>query len=234
MLIDPPLVEGRLLRRYKRFFADVEMADGSVEVTHCPNPGSMLGLATPGARCFVSRSDNPKRKLALTLELVEARESLVCVNTHRANALAAEALHARKAPGLEAYDRVRPEAPYGQNSRVDFLLEGDGLPNAFVEVKSVTLSREPGLAEFPDSKSERAVKHLRELGAVVNSGHRAMVLFLVQRDDCARFSPAADIDPAFARALDEAKEGGVELGFYACPWTPGGASFNPRPLEFVA
>ena len=129
---------------------------------------------------------------------------------------------------------MRPEAPYGQNSRVDFLLEGDGLPNAFVEVKSVTLSREPGLAEFPDSKSERAVKHLRELGAVVNSGHRAMVLFLVQRDDCARFSPAADIDPAFARALDEAKEGGVELGFYACPWTPGGASFNPRPLEFVA
>jgi sugar fermentation stimulation protein A len=223
MILDPPLTEAVLLRRYKRFFADVRLADGSEATAHCPNPGSMLGLVREGAGCWLSRSDNPKRKLALTLELVETDGGLVCVNTHRANALAFEALAAGRVPGLEAYKAIRPEAAYGERSRVDFLLEGEGLAPTYVEVKSVTLSRTSGLAEFPDSRSERALKHMGELVGVTRTGARAVVLFMIQRGDCTKFAPAADIDPAFARALAEAEAAGVEVRVMTAAWSAHGA-----------
>jgi sugar fermentation stimulation protein A len=212
-----PLARGRLVRRYKRFLADVVLDGETDAVTiHCPNPGSMLGLAEPGATVWLSRSPDPRRKLACTLELVEANGALVGVNTMHPNRLVAEALAAARIPELAGYDTVRAEVKYGDASRVDFLLEGSGRPNCWVEVKGVTLSRRPGLAEWPDCTSTRAARHLRELQAVATAGDRAVVLFVVQRDDCAAVSVAADLDPVFAAELERAARGGVEILAYGC------------------
>lgn len=210
-----PLESGVLIQRYKRFFADVAMDDGRAVTAHCPNTGPMLGLNRPGSRVWLSRSDSPTRKLAHTLEFVEQDGARVGVNTHRTNKLVAEALAARTLPELAAWSSARAEVRYGAASRVDFLLEGDG-PPCWLEVKSVTLSRTPGLAEFPDCRTERGAKHLAELAAMVDEGHAAAVLFAVQRSDCDRFTAARDLDLAFAEALDRAKAKGVRVLAYGC------------------
>jgi sugar fermentation stimulation protein A len=223
-----PLARGRLVSRYKRFFADVVLDDGRAITAHCPNPGAMLGLNTPGLPCWVSRSDDPKRKLAHTLELVEADGGLVGINTMHPNRLVAEALAADAIPELTGYATHRREVRYGANSRVDFLLEHPDRPPCWLEVKNCHLRRTGTLAEFPDCVAARSLKHLRELTAMVEAGHRAVALFVIQRTDCDAFQACADLDPAFAAGLGRAIEGGVELFAYACDITLEGVSIARR------
>lgn len=211
-----PLERGRLVSRYKRFFADVVMDDGREITAHCPNPGAMLGLNTPGLTAWLSRSDDPKRKLAHTLELVEADGGLVGINTMHPNRLVAEALAADAIPELSGYASIRREVKYGVGSRVDFLLEHPDRPPCWLEIKNVHLMRTPGLAEFPDCVAARSLKHLRELEAMVAEGDRAVVLFIVQRTDCDTFSACRELDPAFARGLENAADAGVEVLVYPC------------------
>ena len=220
MLFDPPLTAGVLVRRYKRFLADVAIA-GRAEVAHCANPGSMLGLAEPGSAIWLSASLNPLRRLRFTWELVTADGALVGINTACANRLAEEAIRAGRIEPLAGYVSLRREVAYGEGSRIDFLLEASGRPACYVEVKSVTLKRRMA-AEFPDSVTARGARHLRELSAMAAAGKRAVMLFVAQREDCASLAVAADIDPAYARALAVAREAGVEILAYACRVRPTG------------
>jgi sugar fermentation stimulation protein A len=219
MLFPSPLARGTLVSRYKRFFADVALDDGTEITAHCPNPGAMLGLNTPGLRAYVSRSDDPKRKLAHTLELVEADGGLVGINTMHPNRLVAEALAADHFPELTGYASHRREVRYGENSRVDFLLEAPDRPPCWLEVKNCHLRRTGTLAEFPDCVAARSLKHLRELTAMVEAGQRAVMLFVIQRTDCDAFSACAELDPAYAKGLTEAAARGVEVLAYACEIT---------------
>jgi len=216
MLLPQPLVRGRLVQRYKRFFADLVLDDGREVTAHCPNPGAMLGVNLPGQGAWVSRSDDPKRKLPWTLQLVEANGGLVGINTMLPNRLVAEALAADAIPELSGYASVRPEVKYAQASRVDFLLTGPDRPPCWLEVKNVHLSRTPGLAEFPDCVAARSTRHLGDLADRVAAGDRAVALFVVQREDCEGFQACADLDPAFARGLAQASAAGVEVLVYAC------------------
>lgn len=212
----PPLVTGRLIQRYKRFLADVELDTGEIVTAHCANSGSMLGVAPPGARVWLSRSDDPKRKLAHSWLIVEIGTALVGIDTGHPNALVAEAIRDGTIAEAAGYASLRREVKYGVNSRVDILLEDDARGRLFVEVKNVHLSRRPGLAEFPDSVTARGTKHLGELAAEVERGHRAMMVFLVQRTDATEMSLARDIDPAYGHAFDKALRAGVEAVAYAC------------------
>lgn len=207
----PPLVEGRLLGRRQRFLADVDL-DGETVVAHCANTGSMLGCKEPGSRVWLSRAEGEKRKLSWTWELVEARPGVpVGIHTGRANALVAEALAAGRIAELAAYTRLRREVQYGrEGSRIDLLLEWANGRLAYVEVKNVTAAVEHGVALFPDAVSERGSKHLRELKAMVADGHRAAVVFCVQRADADEVRPFDAVDPAYGRGLREALAVGVE------------------------
>jgi len=220
-----PLRRGRLLKRYKRFLADVCFDDGEEVTAHCPNPGSMLSVSDPGSTVWLSHSDNPKRKLAHTLELIETPGGIVGVNPNRANALALEAIEAGAIAALSGYETIRREVRYGANSRIDLLLAGDGRPDCYVEVKSVTMRRDRdavGLAEFPDAVTQRGAKHLGELAAMTGDGARAAMIYLAQRADCGRFAVAADIDPAYAAAFETAVAAGVEMLALRCTIDPGG------------
>jgi sugar fermentation stimulation protein A len=227
------LTEGRLIQRYKRFLADVKLADGTAVTAHVPNSGTMLGLSAPGSRVWLSRSDNPTRKLAYTLELVEADGHPVGVNTGHPNALAAASVRAGAIPELAGYDTVRREAKYGRNSRIDLLLEAHARPPVYVEVKNVHLRRPDRFggtaAEFPDCVTTRGAKHLIELADMVALGYRAVMLYLVQRVDCDHFRVAEDIDPAYHRGLVIARAAGVETLCYSCTVTPE-AILLDRPL----
>jgi len=215
-----PLVPATLVRRYKRFLADVVLPGGEQVTVHVANPGSMLGLAQPGARVWLSKSENPKRKLAYSWELVEvafgADPEIVGVNTAHPNLLVAEALVAGLIPDLAGYASLRREVRYGKNSRIDFVLEDPTRPACYVEVKNVHLMRQNGLAEFPDSVTARGAKHLDELAVVVGTGRRAVMLFLIQIGSAERLALARDIDPGYGRAFDRAREAGVEALAYRC------------------
>ncbi|MGJ8582622.1 MAG: DNA/RNA nuclease SfsA [Marinosulfonomonas sp.] len=215
MLFPTPLIHGRLLRRYKRFLADVELDDGRVVVAHCANPGAMTGLDMPGLSVWLEPNDDPKKKLDYGWRLLELPGGAwVGIDTSIPNRVVKEALLDRKIAALAEYSVVRPEVKYGQASRIDFLLQQDGLADAYVEVKNVHLSREAEWAEFPDSKTVRGTKHLNELAEMVRQGHRAIMLYLVQRTDCQKFRLARDIDPTYAAAFDQARAAGVEILCY--------------------
>ncbi len=228
-----PLIRATLVQRYKRFLADVKLENGETVTAHCANPGSMAGLKDPGLTVWLEPNDNPKRKLRYSWELAELPDgNLVCVNTAMANKIVAEALHARKIPALAPYPDIRPEVKYGQSSRIDFLLRAKDLPDCYLEVKSVTLSRRPGLAEFPDSVTKRGTKHLQELAAMVAAGQRAMMLYLVQHSGAQRFTLARDIDPAYAEAFAKARAAGVEVLCYATDLSHKGQSLaRELPLD---
>jgi sugar fermentation stimulation protein A len=214
MRFPAPLIPATLVRRYKRFLADVRLASGEVVTAHCANPGSMIGLDVPGAPVWLSVSANPKRKLSHSWELIEVDlgggSELVGINTGHPNALAAEAIGAGAIPELAGYASVRREVKYGKASRVDFLLEHPQRPPCYLEIKNVHLMRRPGLAEFPDAVTKRGAKHLGELSDMVALGARAVMLFLVQIGSARRFTLARDIDPAYAAAFAAARAAGVE------------------------
>jgi sugar fermentation stimulation protein A len=220
MLLPQPMARGRLVQRYKRFFADVALDDGREIVAHCPNPGAMLGLNTPGLRAWVSAADGAKRKLAWTLELVEADGGLVGVNTLAPNRLVAEALAADAIAELAGYASCRREVRFGAASRVDFLLTDPDRAPCFLEVKNCHLRRSGTLAEFPDCVAARSAKHLRELTTEVAKGARSVQLFVIQRTDCDRFAACADLDPAYASGLAAAAAAGVEVLCYGCDISP--------------
>ncbi len=212
MRFQTPLVPARLIRRYKRFLADVTLeSDGREVIAHCPNPGAMLGLAQPGMRVWLEPNDDPKKKLKFGWRLAELEDGhLAGIDTSVPNRVVGEALRAGLVPELADYSNVRPELKYGANSRVDFLLSEPGLRDCYVEVKNVHLRRDGDLAEFPDCVTARGAKHLDELSAMVAEGHRAVMLYLVQRTDCTRFDLARDLDPAYGIAFDRARKAGVE------------------------
>jgi len=218
MDLPQPLVEGRLIRRYKRFLADVELANGSVVTAHTANTGTMLQCAVPGYRVLLSRSDNPKRKLRWSWELVEVNGSWVDINTHRANRVVEEALRSNRIPEFAGYE-VTPEFTYA-NSRIDFMLQSQN-EKVLLEVKNVTLCCEPETACFPDAVTTRGQKHLRDLMKAAGEGWRAVVFFLVQRAEAQAFTPADKIDAEYGRLLREAVVAGVEVLAYRTQVTPG-------------
>jgi sugar fermentation stimulation protein A len=219
MKFHAPLVRGTLVQRYKRFMADVVLDTGETITAHCANSGAMAGLKAPGSTVWLSPAANPDRKLKYSWELIEADGHLVGINTMHPNHIVAEAIRAGAIAPLTGYASLRQEVKYGRNSRIDILLEDPDRPACYVEVKNVHLRRDGPLAEFPDAVTERGAKHLVELGDMVEAGHRAVMLYLVQRMDCDRFAIAGDVDPTYDAGLKVARERGVEVLCYACRLT---------------
>ncbi len=225
MRFQEPLIPATFLRRYKRFLVDVKLEDGRPLTAHCPNSGSLATATGPGWPVMLSDSHNPKRKLRFTWEMIHNGRCWIGINTHRANALAAEAIEEGVIPQLQGYGTIRREVRYGERSRVDLLLEGAG-PPCWVEVKNVTMVDGAGRFAFPDAPTERGRRHLAELSARVRRGDRAVMLFVIQRSDGEGFVPAEAIDPAYAKALQEARDTGVEI----LAWR---ADVQPEGLEIV-
>lgn len=217
----PALVEGRLIQRRNRFVAEVDL-DGRMVEAHCPNTGSMLGCKAPGSRVWLSPAENPERKLQWTWEIVEALPGvLVGLHTGRPNGLVEEAIRAGRVAELAAYTAIRREVKYGkENSRIDLLLEGEGLPPCYVEVKNVTAAVDDGIGFFPDAVTERGAKHLREMMEVVREGGRAALVFCVQRGDVTEVRPADHIDPVYGRTLRAAMAAGVDVVALRATVTP--------------
>lgn len=226
MLFANPLVSGMLAKRYKRFLADVVLDSGEMVTAHVANPGTMIGLDTAFSRVWLSKSENPMRKLSYTWELIEvdlgSGGELVGVNTNQPNTLVAEALDAGIIPELRNYGSIRREVKYGANSRVDFLLEDPSRRPCYVEVKNVHLMRQARLAEFPDCVTDRGSKHLDELTAVVASGSRAVMIYVIQVQSADRFTVARDLDPDYAEAFERARAKGVQMLAWHCTVNLGG------------
>ena len=220
MRFETQLLPGRLIKRYKRFLADVALDSGETVTATCPNTGSMMGLVDPGSRVWLSTSDSPTRKYKHTWEMVEADlgqgPHLVGINTNHPNKLVAEAITEGLAKPLKGYPSLRREVKYGKNSRIDILLECPDKGACYVEVKNVHMMRKAGLAEFPDSVTERGAKHLVEMSDMVREGHRAVMVFLVQRPDAKSISLAGDVDPKYVAAFKAATEAGVEAIALRC------------------
>ncbi len=219
MKFEHPLRRGRLVRRYQRFLADIELDDGSQVTAHCTNSGRMTTCCQPGWPVCLSKSHNPKRKLMYTWEMIHNGTCWIGINTTVPNRLAAEAVAAGQIPELGGYPLIEREKRYGQNSRIDLLLR-DGQRRCYVEVKNVTLLEPDGSVRFPDAVTERGRKHLHELMDMVRQGHRAVMLYIIQRTDGTCFRPAWEVDPAYAETLVEAVAAGVELLAYSAAVTP--------------
>ncbi len=243
MYFDSPLIQGTLIKRYKRFLADIQLPDGRCITAHCANTGAMTGCAPLGARVWLSTSDNPKRKYPHSWQLVEvAPEVLACINTGLTNKVVAEALQASQIEELKGYTCCQSEVPYGdENSRIDFLLSQPQCDNArsasaedkvYVEVKHVTLSLQPGVGSFPDAVTTRGQKHLRELIQQRQQGYRAVLLFIIMRTDVILVRPEESIDPEYARLLRAAVAQGVEVMAYQTRITTEGIILkNAVPVE---
>ncbi|MGI2032282.1 DNA/RNA nuclease SfsA [Rhizobium panacihumi] len=215
-----PLVPATLISRYKRFLFDAVLEDGTQITGSCPNTGSMRGLTTPGSRVWLSEHDSKTRKYRHMFEMIEADGTTVGINTGLPNKLAEEAILAGIVPALAGYDLLRREQKYGLKSRIDFLLSGEGRPDCYVEVKNVHFMRTPGLAEFPDTATQRGARHLDELGDMAEAGHRAVMLYVIQRNDCDSLRICGDLDPVYANAFKRAASRGVEAYALACEVSP--------------
>ncbi|SCA63040.1 Sugar fermentation stimulation protein homolog [Chlamydiales bacterium SCGC AG-110-M15] len=208
------LIPGIFIKRYKRFLADIQLENGEVITAHCANSGSMKTCIKEGWKVYLSHHDNPKRKLAYTLELIDNGKCLICLNTHKANGIVKTAIENNLISELRGYTNIRPEVPYGSKSRIDLLLESDDSPPCFVEVKTVTLLGDNENYQFPDAVTTRGQKHLKDLMAEKEKGNRAVLFFLIQRSDGKAFEAAKDIDPEYAELLEKAKNKGVEVLTY--------------------
>jgi sugar fermentation stimulation protein A len=230
MKFPQPLLKGTLIKRYKRFLADIKLDNGKYIIAHCPNSGSMMGCKTPGSLVYVSKNSNKKRKLKYTWELISINNNWVGINTNHPNKLVKEAIENSKIPELTGYDNIRTEVKFGCSSRLDLLLEGpQGL--CYVEIKNVTLV-ENRTALFPDAVTERGQKHLRELMNVVAQKHRSVIFFVVQREDTDSFSCADNIDPTYGKLFREAIQKGVQPLVYQTHTSPQEIYFK-KPLSIV-
>ena len=229
MRFQTPLVPATLSRRYKRFLADAVLEDGTEVTAHCANPGSMMGLADPGSRIWLEPNDDPKKKLKFGWRLVEHTSGhFTGVDTSVPNRALKEAFLAKEIPEFASYGTVRSEVKYGQNSRIDFFMQDPARADHYVEVKSVTLSRQKGLAEFPDSVTARGTKHLVELAEMRAQGFAATMFYLVQRTDAERVTLASDIDPKYCAAFQTARAAGVQVVAYRCDISPSGITIGPK------
>lgn len=231
------LISGRFIRRYQRFFADIALDDGRVVTAHCPNTGSMQSVLTPGNKVWMTQSNDPKRKLPYTWELVELDGTYVGVNTQNPNKIVADALLAGYIPSLATYSTIQVEVKYGvENSRIDFLLTDIHQNRCYVEVKNVHYVTENGTrreACFPDSKTTRGVKHLNELMGMVDQGHRAVIIYCIQRRDCDAMRFGTEFDPIYAATAVKALNHGVEMLPYSCDITLNGINLY-KPLDLIA
>jgi len=215
-----PLISGKLIKRYKRFLADIELESGEIITAHCPNSGSMKSCQTPGWNVKLSYHDKPTRKYKHTWEMVHNGFCWIGINTGIPNQIVEEAIKSDKIEKLKGYSEIKREVRYGKNSRIDIFLKNDK-QTCYTEVKNVTLVEEDGFYSFPDSITERGRKHLYELIDMVNQGHRAVMFYVIQRSDGTTFKPAAHIDPAYAESLKEAHGKGVEILVYQAEVSPG-------------
>ena len=232
-----PLIPATLVKRYKRFLADVVLDNGDEVTAHCANPGAMQGLNESGIKVWLSKSDNPKRKLGFSWELaqihIHGQSAMVGINTMHPNKLATEAIEAGSICELTGYDELKREVPYGKNSRIDILLSKNEQQLCYVEVKNVHMLRHKGLAEFPDSVTKRGAKHLEELSDMVADGHRAVMFYVIQRDDATRFSIADDKDPVYFETFEKARKNGVEVIAYDCILTTSTINISKK-LELIS
>ena len=214
MKFEKKLLQGTLIKRYKRFFVDIKYQNRTI-IAHCPNSGSMLGLLNPGNKVWFSVSDNPKRKLKYTLQIIEIDSKLVGINTHLSNKIILESLKAKKIQNLRKFTKIQPESKFSSNTRFDFLIS-NSKEKCFLEVKNVTLVREKNIAEFPDAITSRGTKHLNELVEAKKKGYQSYLLFLIQREDCKLFKIAKDIDVNYQNAFNLALKNGVKILCYDC------------------
>lgn len=232
MQFENSLITGVLVKRYKRFLADVILDSGEMVTAHCTSTGTMLGLLNPGARVWLSPANNPLRKLPYTWEMVESDGVMVGVNTSNPNKLVFEAIEQKLLPAFAAYTSAKREVKYGKNSRIDIFLQGTELPNCYIEVKNVHLKR-GDLIEFPDAVTERGAKHLEEMMDMVTQGHRAAMVYVIQREDGVNFSLAADIDAVYAATAARAFAHGVEVYAYPCVMSDRGITLSPHQLPII-
>ena len=226
MIFKEKLISGEFVKRYKRFFADVKIKN-QIITAHCPNTGSMYGLLNSGNKVWVSKSNNPNRKLKYTLEIIEKNRSKIGINTISSNKIVHHALRNNLIKEFKDIKQIKPETKFGTNSRFDFLILNNK-DNIFLEVKNVTLSRKEGIAEFPDAVTTRGLKHINELIKANKKGYKIFILFLIQRDDCSSFSIANDIDPDYSKALGKAVKNKLNILCYDCKFSSKGIKLNRK------
>ena len=230
MIFNKKLISGEFVKRYKRFFVDVKI-DNKIITAHCPNTGSMMGLLSANNKVWLSKSENPERKLKYTLQIIENKKSMVGVNTHLTNKIVLEALEENSIKELKNLDNIKSEVKFGKNTRFDFLISKNN-KKIFVEVKNVTLSRKKGVAEFPDAVTARGFKHINELINASKRGFETYLLFLIQRNDCNQFKIAQDIDPDYYKLLTEAAKKKLNIICYDCKFSPKGIKLN-KNIKFI-
>ena len=224
-----PLISGEFIKRYKRFFVDIKIGNKTV-VAHCPNTGSMMGLLKEGNQVWLSKSDNPMRKLKYTLQIIEDKNSKIGVNTHLTNKIVLYALNNKKIESFKNIKYIKQEVNFGKNTRFDFMVS-DEKKKSFIEVKNVTLSRKKSVAEFPDAVTSRGLKHIKELIKAKKKGFDIYLLFLIQRDDCNNFNLAKDIDPEYCELLIKAVKKNLNVLCYDCKFSSKGIKLN-RKIKF--
>ena len=226
MNFEDKLISGQFVKRYKRFFVDVKI-DGKIITAHCPNTGSMYGLLKKDNKVWLTKSNNPNRKLKYTLQIIQDKKTKVGVNTHLTNKIVLEALQNNLIKEFDKTIEIKPETKFGNNTRFDFLVTENNL-KSFIEVKNVTLSRKKGIAEFPDAITSRGLKHIKELIKASEKGYKIYILYLIQRNDCKSFKIADDIDPEYSDSLSKAVKKNLNVLCFDCKFSPKGIILNQK------